>query len=157
MTTATTAESRAERYCRLLAEYCLKLNLLNTEMIDFHNKPNRRPSETVAWLLDRGEHPIKLVEQLISSASQHLEHEITDEDLGEELALRLADLEVEYHHLLQNISVLNKLDERPNNPVTPLRMSAGLPLTKSWFFDRIDFSSRVFGGGASAQPAHASP
>lgn len=130
MTTSTTAESRTERYCRLLTDYCVKLNCLNTEMNEYYTKVNKRPSETVAWLLDRGEHPMKLVEQLISSASQHLEHEITDEDLGEELALRLADLEVEYHHLLLNTTGMKKIYDKPNSPVSQLRMSAGLPLTK---------------------------
>lgn len=131
--TSMTPAEQVKHMCGLLKEYAEKLVTLRRQERDF-----ALPSfgadltlyELLAWWLDECQRMRKPLLAVVSSASQTLEHLPLDTFQSEELALRLAEIEVHLHHVLRRFHFWSDRvakNKSLKSHIDPLRIAHGLP------------------------------
>lgn len=128
-------DEQVKHLCGLLKEYAGKLaeskrqeaSIPDPESIDF-NPPIHL--DGLAWWLDECQRMKRPLLAVVSSASQTLEHLPLDTFQSEELALRLAEIEVHIHHVLRRFHHWTQRLAKDKNlkaKIDPLRVAHGLP------------------------------
>lgn len=142
MTTATTEtneapvniEEHARLVCGLLKEYTSKLASLNGELLAAQIELHKYPQpERMAWLLDQVDLVRQPLARVISRGSGLLEHSNLDSVTEDELAVRMREMDVHFHHAVRLAHELRTAiagDRRLNEQVTKLRYAAGLNAMK---------------------------
>jgi hypothetical protein len=127
-------EEKARVVLVLLKEYANKLSSLIADLLDLklyeHLGSGR---ERAAWLLDQGELLRKPLSQILSRGSAFLEHSNLDTTTENELALRMREIEIHFHHALRLTHELKqKIDEDKSltAQIAKLRVAAGLNAMK---------------------------
>jgi hypothetical protein len=127
-------EDQVKHLCVLLKEYAEKLVDLKRQEWTFAVPSfgaDQRLYDPLAWWLDECHRMKKPLLAMVSSASQTLEHLPLDTFQSEELALRLAEIEVHLHHVLRRFHYWSERvakDKSLKSLIDPLRAAYGLPV-----------------------------
>mgnify|MGYP001807145970 CR=1 FL=1 len=126
-------DEQVKHLCGLLKEYAAKLVDLKQQERVFAVPSfglDQNLYDVLAWWLDECQRLKKPLLAVVSSASQMLEHLSLDTLQSEELALRLAEIEVHLHHVLRRFHFWSERvakDKSLKSQIEPLRMAHGLP------------------------------
>lgn len=123
-------EVQARHLCELLKEYAGKTAALVAGSPTAWAALGSNDLDAVAWWLEQADRLRRPLHQVISRSSQLLEHAELEPLLGDELALRLAEIEVHYHYLIRRYNEwaeAMKRDKSLKPRLAPHRMLAGLP------------------------------
>ena len=123
------AETEARGVMSVLKEYAEKLSALNSDLMTTrYGYPNGDLFQRAALLLDISETIRKPLARILSRGSALLEHPVLDSFVEDELALRVREIEIHYHHLLRLTHELRQfIDESgEKDQVARLRYAAGL-------------------------------
>lgn len=135
MSTAVTTgvEEQTRHVCGLLKEYTAKLIDLKRRELEFGVPAfgtDTRYYDLLAWWLDECERVKKPLLEVVSLASQTLEHLDPEPLARDELTLRLAEIEVHLHHTLRRYIFWRDRVSKNKDlkaQIDPLRMAYGLP------------------------------
>jgi AraC-like DNA-binding protein len=135
MTELMTADAQELRLCDTLAEYAGKLRAINERLLGGWASPTAPYSnDRMALILDQFETIRKPLERFLSVTAARLEHADGDSLIADELTLRLAEIETEFHHSLRLVHAA-KTDAESSSPkrleqIARLRVAAGLNAMK---------------------------
>ena len=121
-------EEQARSVSALLKEYTEKLSALNANLINAVSNFDRTPTPLAAWLLDQGELLRQPLSRIISLGSGLLEHSNLAPLTKDELAVRMREIDIHFHHMLRLTYELKQATEnaRLKDAVAKLRYAAGL-------------------------------
>ena len=130
-TETLTADALDLRLCDTLGEYAGKLRAINERLLNgWVDPPAKYINDRLAVTLDQFETIRRPLERLLSATAARVEHPAIESLLADELTLRLAEIETEFHHSLRLIHAVKTEWERKSpkllEQVARLRVSAGL-------------------------------
>jgi hypothetical protein len=125
-------EEQVRNVSALLKEYAEKLSALNANLINTVSNFDRTQARLAAWFLDQGELLRQPLSRIISRGSGLLEHSNLDPLTKDELAVRMREIDIHFHHMLRLTHELKQTTEnaRLKEAVDKLRYAAGLNAMK---------------------------
>ena len=131
MTETLTTDALDLRLCDTLGEYAGKLRAINERLLNGWADPrSAHAHDRLAVTLDQFETIRRPLERLLSATACRAEHPEVEPLLADELTLRLAEIETEFHHALRLIHAVKTEWERKSpkllEQVARLRVAAGL-------------------------------